>query len=212
MNWLLDFLFPKPESVRALESLSPGELCISLPAAKAHSLPQTIALFSYEDPRVRELIWEIKYHKNRILAAKASAVLLDVLLHELAERALSENFVSALLIPMPMSKERIRERGYNQCELLAAEIEKLDRSASCGVLCGVLVKHHHTESQAHTPSRQARLENLKDSMHVSDPSRVSGRNIILLDDVVTTGASFTEAKRALQTAGAKRILSIALAH
>lgn len=212
INLLLDFLFPKSSEVLHLESLSSGELLHILPPAEEIKEEDTIALFNYHDPLMRDIIWELKYKGNRTLAKKMAEILYDVLLTELAERALTENFVNPLLIPVPMADKKKNERGYNQTEILCDEVKKLDTENRFKLLKGQLVKHRHTVSQTTTATKKERLENLKESMHIIYEESVRGRSVFLLDDVTTTGATFAEAKRALRKAGVKKIVCLALAH
>ncbi|MBX4198972.1 hypothetical protein KW800_01700 [Candidatus Parcubacteria bacterium] len=210
----VDFLFPKALGVLELETLSPGELVTRLSAP--HSLgdvgPDTIAIFSYTDPRVRDLVWELKYRKNVKIASTLATIVYDVLCHELAERALFDNFIEPLLVPMPMSDKRRSERGWNQTEVLCEEIKKLDVENLFEYSPNILSKHSHTESQTKTVNKKLRLRNLENSMTVAGPEFVRGKNIILLDDVTTTGATFAEARRALRSADACKILCLAIAH
>jgi ComF family protein len=212
-NALYEFLFPKPEAVLAIEAMSPGDLVVLLPAPEEEPDAGTIAVFAYAHPLVRDLIWELKYRGNRLVARKLALILHDVLRHELAERALSENFTDPLLVPMPVSDKRRLERGYNQCEILAEALCALDQGGF--VYDPLLQKITHTESQARThATRREREENLRRSMSVPQEAaeRVRGRNVIVLDDVTTSGATFAEARRALKEAGARKILCLAVAH
>jgi competence protein ComFC len=215
---LVDFLFPKADSIYDLESMSAGELTSLLQAPR--ETEEAIAIFSYEDSRVREIIWEIKYRKNRTLAKKMAEILYDVLKQELSERVVMENFINPLLIPLPMSTERRAERGFNQTEMLCEELVAIDTPAigSAGrenlfeYAPNILIKDRHTESQTKTTSKRERVRNIEHSMRVLNEAEAKGRNIILLDDVSTTGATMREAKRALREAGSKKILSVAIAH
>lgn len=207
-DYFLDFLFPKDKRVYELERLSPAALLHMLPAAKDID-DRTVALFDYKDRDVRALIWEIKYRGNRILAKKCGEILADVLRHELADRALFENFIDPILVPMPVSDEKRRECGFNQTEVLSESVRMY--APDLFEYAPILVKHRHTESQARThATKRERETNLHRSMNASPDA--AGRNIILLDDVTTSGATFNEAKRALQEAGVKKILFVALAH
>jgi ComF family protein len=214
---LLDFLYPKSEEVLSLESLNAGELVTLLPQATELD-DRTLAIWNYADPRVRELIWELKYRKNPVIVKNLAEVLFDVLRQELAERALFENFINPLLIPMPQSDKRRLERGFNPTEVLCACLDSLARREEPPLFTyspKILIKELHTESQTKTANKKIRLTNIENSMAVAGPEgakRLKGRNIILIDDVTTTGATFKEASRALRAAGSKKILCLALAH
>ncbi len=210
---LIDFIFPKSEEVHHLESLSAGELTEKLSKAGEIESEDLIVLFDYKDPMVKTLIWELKYKGNRKIAQKFAEILIDVLQHELAERILFDNFINPLLIPVPVSNKRRRERGWNQVEILAEEIMKLNIEKLFEYSPKILIKHVHTDSQARThATKQERINNLQNSMSVQNETYVRGRNIILLDDVTTSGVTLTEAKRVLKESGVKKILCVALAH
>ncbi len=225
-NYIVDFIFPKSDSVFKLEQLSIGELLEKLPPAEEieGSGEHLIAVFNYRDPAVREMIWELKYKGNRNIARKFAEILIDILRAELAERILFEKFTNPLLIPMPVSDKRRRERGWNQIEIVCEEIIKhSDKNLDIGCPSGgeslfeyspkILIKHIHTDSQARThATKRERLENLSGSMSVRDSEKIRGKNIILLDDVTTTGSTFTEAKRVLKESGARKILCVSIAH
>jgi competence protein ComFC len=216
---LINFLFPKPDSIQDLEHLFAGELLRHLEEAGDTKDPRVIAIFNYADSLVRELVWELKYRGSRVIAEKVAKIIWDVLQVELSERALTENFGRGknkeerpILMPMPISDKRRNERGYNQTEILCEEIKKLDTQDTLKYIPRQLMKHKHTEPQTLTATKKERLENVVDTMHVIYAPAVSGRDIILIDDVTTTGATFKEAKRALHAAGAKKILCLAIAH
>lgn len=207
----IEFLYPKTEDVYKLESLSPGELLGKLPPAQDLG-ESTLALFAYGDPLVRSIVHELKYRHNTALTKSLAVVLMDTLRGELAERALSDNFHTPLLIPMPMSPARRKERGWNQTEVICQELIALDTENIFQYAPHTLSKIKHTESQARIANKKIRLSNVAGSMRVEDPELTKGRCIVLLDDVTTTGATFAEAKKKLRECGASKILCIAIAH
>ena len=188
-NLFIEFLFPINKRVLELESISVDNLPLS---------ESPLALFNYKDALTKELLWEVKYRGNRNIASRFA----EALLHEIKK----ESGENPLLIPIPISDKRRLERGFNQTEIICEEIIKIDKLE---YLPKVLTKSHHTESQTNTTSRKERLENLMNSMKAS---QVSGRNVVVIDDVTTTGATFKEAERALREARANKVLSLAIAH
>jgi len=157
-------------------------------------------------------VWELKYRRNSKVAHSLASILYDVLREELAERSLTEHFSDPLLVPMPISHKRLRERGWNQTAILCEEVMKHDRNTFLTYLPTALAKDRHTESQARTHSKRDRLTNVEYSMKVIEPDSIKNRNVVLFDDVTTTGATLREAKRVLKAAGAKKILAVTLAH
>lgn len=215
----IDFLFPKSGKVLELEALSAENLLNVLPPAENSKDEHTLALFDYSHPLVKEIVWEIKYKGNSQITQKIGAILLDHIKQELRDLVLFEKWDDPaesgrqlILAPMPISDKRRFERGWNQAELLAKEIMAHDRDKIFKYLPKQLVKYRHTESQTKTASKNERLKNIVDSMKVLNPSSVAGACIIILDDVTTTGATFTEARRALRAAGARKTLCFAVAH
>src|SRR3989344_5402277 len=195
-SFFLDFLFPKKKSVVTLENLSTSELLRILPPAKLPEENAVLALFEYGHPIVREMIWELKYKGNLVMSEKFSEILSDVIVQELSDKALFEKFDSPLLIPVPISEKRRFERGWNQAELLCKAMKRNQSLVGIKYAPRQLVKYRHTESQTKTQSKHERTQNLRDSMKVLNPQAVRGHLIILVDDVVTTGSTMAEARRA----------------
>ena len=112
-----------------------------------------------------------------------------------------------LLIPLPLSDQRLAERGYNPAQLLAQQL-----APAPPVRLDLLLRTRHTAPQHDLP-RAERLRNVRGAYAV-DPLRaaaLAGRRVVLVDDVMTTGASLHEAARAVRSAGATHIAALALA-
>lgn len=113
-----------------------------------------------------------------------------------------------LLVPVPLHPRRLRERGYNQAALLA---RRLAAVAMMPIDETVLKRVRKTHSQVETHSREERLENMMGAFQCAHPERVKGQDIILVDDVCTTGATLNDCARALRIAGAATIHAVVLA-
>jgi|SRR3989344_420264 len=211
-NAFADFLFPKSRRVLELEALSADMLTDILPQAENLKDKNTVALFDYSHPMVKEIIWELKYNGNTEIARTLGEMFYDYIRHAALNFIPDDSKHRPILMPIPVSGKRRSERGWNQSELLAEQIIKHDSEKMMRYMPGQLYKCRHTESQTKTASKKERLENLANSMKILNPSSVAGEHIVIVDDVTTTGATFTEARRALETAGAKKVLCIAVAH
>ncbi len=109
-----------------------------------------------------------------------------------------------LLVPVPISKGGLKQRGFNQTELLAKQISKrLNLRTDSQVICRV----KDTPSQVEL-SREEREKNLISAFRIKDSQKVSRKNILLVDDVYTTGSTSRECTRVLLDAGASRVCII----
>lgn len=112
-----------------------------------------------------------------------------------------------LMIPVPLSYRRLFKRGYNQSVLLARELSKLT-----GVEIDVtsLVKVKNTKAQS-TLLGKSRLKNIKNAFEVKKPDKIKNKRIVLIDDVMTTGATLSECAKVLLKAGAKSVDTLTVA-
>ncbi len=120
-----------------------------------------------------------------------------------------------LIIPIPLSKTRMRERGYNQAELLAKAFIKNAEENVFELRTDILTKGKDTPPQARITNRNQRLQNIKGafSFHKNfNPNEIQGRTIIVVDDITTTGGTLTEAMQMFEKAGAKKVVGCAVAH
>jgi ComF family protein len=112
-----------------------------------------------------------------------------------------------VIVPVPLSKKKEFERGYNQSQLLA---EVVGKNLSKPVVTKNLVRVRDTRPQF-LLSREERLTNLKDAFGVKNPSEFKSKNVVIVDDISTTCTTFEECARQLKKAGARRIYCAALA-
>ncbi len=164
-----------------------------------HIVEDVHILSSYKDYHVRALIHEAKFHGN----ARACS-LLNVLVATYLQKHLVQ---SDLIIPIPLSSARMRERGYNQ----VTRILSAGTSITIPVVSDILVRKKHTRPQTEL-KRNERLVNMRDAFGVAHPERITGKHIILVDDVMTTGATLREAKASLLPHSPASVILLALAH
>lgn len=126
---------------------------------------------------------------------------------EALKAALPKGTDSALLVPVPLTAEREKRRGYNQAEELAERIAEI-----LGAETGrdVLVKARETPSQKRLTGRE-RAKNVSGAYRVKDGAAGKGRTVILVDDIMTTGATGSECARVLSAAGAKEVVFLTAA-
>lgn len=211
LEFILNFLFPQKPLAREIESMNSAEFAHRAKRSIEPAGKHTIALFEYRDPLVKEAVLQLKYRGNKKVAKLLAELLHEEILAFLGEYGSLDAFKNPLLVFIPLSAKRLRERGYNQCELLADGLERLDSDRNFSVVKNALKKIKDTPSQTKADTRKERLENLEDCFE-ANASLVTGRHIILIDDVATTGATIEEARKALKTAGAKKVIAFAVAH
>lgn len=181
-------------------ALPPGLLACGRCRRGLSPIESGASLGPYEGS-LRTLVHELKFRGRRRVAAR----LAEELLAEAATRRLLEP--GAVLVPVPLHPRRRRERGYNQSELLA---EQIQRRSGLEVARDVLVRRKDTAPQAGLSAAERR-RNVRGAFAVRHRSRVAGRLVVLLDDVWTTGATARSCARILKEAGAAevRLLSVA---
>ena len=157
---------------------------------------------AYEGP-VKNLIHEFKYGNKDFIAPALGRLMADFI----REYDFPLGFVD-LIVPVPLHPARLREREFNQAELLGKHIASLHEIT---VSADNLIRKRYTKNQAELESRQRR-ENVKGSFAVKDPELFKGKNILLVDDALTTGATSSEAALALKEAGAVLVLVLTVAN
>ena len=112
-----------------------------------------------------------------------------------------------LLIPVPLTPSRRCERGYNQAQYLAESLQDrlLEKGVQAELDKDVLQKHRETKLQKQASSKE-RLENVEGAYHVHKRTVCKGRTILLVDDIMTTGATGSECAKLLLSAGAREVI------
>lgn len=213
INTILELIFPSScvNCRKSGEYLCDG--CANTASkAERENLEWIYSVYDYRDPVIKKLLWLLKYKGRKAIAATVAKIVYDIMLEELAERQMIDNWQNPVLIPIPLSQRRLRERGFNQTALIARELVRLDKNQNFELQEKWLLKIKDTPRQAHIKNRQDRLRNLKGSLGLAPAAAVSGRYVILIDDVTTTGATLSEARRALRAAGARGVIAFTLAH
>lgn len=195
---LLDLIFPPRQEERIVRALERDDvIALAYPRERG----TTTSILPYKDPRIRALIWQLKYKGDK----RAVALLTETLVQYL-DFHMPGHF---LILPIPLSRTRLHERGYNQVTLIGNALEKL--RPRFVLTEGILIRRHHTERQT-TLSRLARIRNMRDAFTITDPRALEGKDVLILDDVTTTGATLREAEAVVRTCGPRSVRCVAIAH
>jgi ComF family protein len=138
-------------------------------------------------------------HTSALKFAKIMSNSMIVALHEIPEKP-------DMILPVPLAWQRLFKRGYNQATVLGRPIAK-----HFGVKLNITgIKRKYRPDMGHKNARQ-RHENIRGVFKVQNPRTFKDKTILIVDDVMTTGATFAELRRVLKRAGAKRVMGVSFA-
>ena len=152
----------------------------------------TLAAFEYRFPLDR-LVQSFKF--------RADLKLVDFFVSAMAARVSTAARLPDLLVALPLANQRLRERGFNQSALLA---DGLARVIGRPVAHGAMLRIRETPPQSGL-DRLARIKNIRGAFDCRD--NLTGQHVALIDDVMTTGATLSEAARVLKKAGAQQVVA-----
>ena len=159
-------------------------------------------LIAYQfDEAIQSVIHHIKYQRKPNLGIKCGINTASVLSQNISE------IQDKYYLPVPLHIIRQKERGFNQSNFISKGIRKIHK----GILMkDVLIRKKNTISQTQL-NREERQENINEAFRVRNTMDVSGKTIILVDDLITTGATMNECAKALKRNGAKNVIGVAVA-
>jgi ComF family protein len=153
--------------------------------------------FGLYDGVLKKAINHLKYYGMRRLARPLAEMIIGMQLPQ-----------ADAVIPVPLHRSRHRQREFNQSALVARH---LARSLNADLIISSLTKIRDTSPQVGLRYTE-RIKNVRNAFRVGDEGKISGKKIILVDDVVTTGSTIRECAKALKMAGASNVYVVSLAH
>ncbi len=207
-SWLTDLLLPARCALCGEVLADPSadlcpdcrlaEMVIPPTPFKIVHVKEWVALWGYRG-NVRKSLGRFKFGGRTSYAVPYG--------RELALRIQNSGLAFDVLSWVPVSPLRRHGRGYDQVELVAREVAaRLGRP-----LVPTLRKHRHNRRQSRIQGYKARRKNVQGVYRAVDPERFRGKRVLLLEDIVTTGATLEEAARTLRQAGARQVLAAAVA-
>lgn len=210
---LFDFLLPESCFGCGKNEVMLCESCVrSIPPPVFSGSKDIISLFDYRNKTIRKALWALKYRGGRRMGKILGGLMYVRMIKTIEDEEVESDFKQAILIPIPLSKKRLRERGFNQSEILAEEVSYEDQGKNFIVETSVLYRARDTGSQALIKDKETRMNNVKGCFAVNNKNKILGKNIILIDDITTTGATLEEAKMALVDNGARCVIAFTVAH
>jgi ComF family protein len=211
-SFLCDVFFPQEIRISIFNDMEIStleKLAVRISVPSPH---QCIAPFPYKNKRIKDAIRAMKYYGHKRASYLLGTILYPYLAEELSEKRMFGIFLEPILIPIPLHSTRLHERGFNQTERIAVALLSHCNEEAIVLRTDILFRKKNTRTQTKQETKKERFGNMKDAFYVSNPHYIIGKDIILLDDVVTTGATLASAKKTLQNAGARNVLCIAVAH
>lgn len=209
-DWLLALIYPC-KCVFCGSVLKSGDICSDclrdLPYTKTGSVEQKLPFIEkcvsplYYKDNVRRSVLRFKFSSCSAYAGRYGAMMADC-----AQKNLDCGMLDVISW-VPLSRKRLRTRGYDQAGLLAHEI-----SRRTGIPCVPLLKKvRNTAAQSSLKDPAARRANIAGAYALAGGNDIEKKRILLCDDVVTTGSTLSEAARILRKAGAKSVWAVTLA-
>jgi ComF family protein len=186
-----------PLCTRCSKPIRTGTICQKC-QSQTWDIDGICSVFKYGGA-IRQAIIQFKYQNIKALDGPLSHFMMGYL----RKHPLSFD----IIIPVPIHERRLRERGYNQSLLLAQKLSYMTRSP---VVEGALIRTKNTPHQASSDSVEQRRKNIRNAFKCSSHG-ISGKRILLIDDVCTSGATLNSCATSLKSAGAASVWGLTLA-
>ncbi len=213
VNFLLELIFPSRCLGCNIKHKILCDKCIdALEQINKTEHENIFALYDYKNPLIKKVIWNLKYYKQPFLGKKLGYLLYESFIEEINELKMFSSGSPIYVIPVPISKERIRIRGYNQTEIIAKSFCLSGGKNFLKFNNKIIYKNKDTISQARLTNKNKRLKNLIGAFSIKNSKEIKNKTIIIIDDVTTTGGTMLEIMKILNKSGAKKIIGLAVAH
>ena len=198
---ILELIYPGENYCIICKAEDCHKICLSCLKSikKINIIDSDISSYGYYGGVLKQLILNLKYKKD----FSAGDILSDLLSDYIKDNIEYDNYVLSYI---PLSKKSMKKRGFNQCEYIA---KKVSEKLNIGVI-EILIKYKDTSEQK-TLNKHERSNNVKGAFKIKNGTNISSYNIILIDDVITTGSTMMEAYKILQENSAKSIKLLTLA-
>lgn len=193
-------ILPFGERCYLCQRLSPGSrTCLSC----RPSSPRYVWIATGYDGLPRELLKTYKFHHNRSAATAVAELMAAAVIQANGQKQLAK--LDYLVVPVPTATERVRQRGFDHARLLAKKVaEQLNLELAMPL-------RRYGQANQIGARRAQRLRQQEGVYQINDARKVAGRNVLIIDDVVTTGATLRAVTKVLRRAGAKHVDALVFA-
>ena len=195
---ILDIIYPPKNSCIICESEFIGICPLCKSKIKRVKDNDKVISYGYYNGILKKLILEFKYNKNFV----AGSILVEFLCEIIKKNNLDVDYI----VFIPSSKKAMKDRGFNQCEYLAKEINKQLNIS----ICKDIIKNKNIKEQK-LLSREERYKNIQDAFSLISDKNIRNKRLLLIDDVMTTGATLYECEKMLIKNGALSIKMLTVA-
>jgi competence protein ComFC len=194
-------LFPSPYNADFLENIPPA------PEPPHRDI---FALYNYHSRAGKKIIYAIKSKQDRFLSQDIAEKMFIHLQEYLSEQSQFSYFMNPLIIPVPLGKKQLRSRGFNQIGLIGNFLAHTVN----GLYAPIVIKNRETKKQALITNKSQRFLNVRDCFTVPEKNihHIYNSDIIVVDDLITTGATLQEMIKVLKKHGARNIIAITVGH
>ena len=210
-EFILDLIFPKfclgcnkEGTFLCQDCFSTLEVFTTHQRFRGKNLDDLYFSVVYESFLIKKLIKNFKYPP---LVKELKKELAQLIISHFLLLDRKPDFSNFVLIPIPLTKKRIKWRGFNQAEEIGKELVKF---LKIPLISDCLIKIKENKAQVEL-SEKERKENVKGVFFIKNKEEIRGKNVLLVDDVFTTGATMEEAARVLKEAGTKKIIGVVIA-
>ena len=180
-----------------------GEVCFS--CRKKNSIDGLLVCASYKEKTISRAVHYFKYRFVEKISIPLGKIMLKSFLS-------FDLLLPDLIVPIPLHCRRLRWRGFNQSQLLANYLgENLTPGFEIVVSKNNLIRKRYTSPQMKIKNFKERQENMQNAFTVLRKKEIQGKNILLVDDIATTGSTLFECAQTLKKAGAKKVFGIVIA-
>jgi len=162
-----------------------------------------VCTFYSKNNLIKKMITVFKYKFSKELSFLLAEIMKKQFDYFFGKKFFPDNFI---IVPVPIHKKRLKQRGFNQIEILCKNVFGLSRITDC------LTRNIHSENQAHL-SKKNRLKNLKNAFSLKTKYKkiIKNKSVLLIDDVCSTGATLNECSKTLKQNGAKFVCGFVIA-
>ncbi|MGG7142234.1 ComF family protein [Clostridium nigeriense] len=194
----LDIIYPPKNNCIVCESEFVGLCPLCKSKIQKVKEDEEFLSYGYYNGVLKKLVLEFKYKQNFVAGKILAELLNDVIKNK--------NIEIDCIMFIPSSKKALKERGFNQCEYLAKEINKSLKLK----ICKDLVKAKNIKEQK-LLSKEDRFKNIKGAFSLKTNKNIKNKRVLIIDDVVTTGATLYECEKLLRENGASEIKILTVA-